>query len=293
MVGLQAREHDLVTTSGFRTEEEYVLHLMHRRSYLEAARLVASGRVLDLGCNVGYGTRILAATAGAVVGVDVSEKAIATARAGPHDERVTFQVVDGSRLPFPSAEYDAVVSFQVIEHIVDCAGYLGELRRVLRPAGLAVLTTPNAPFRLDPGMPPWNAFHVHEYDSGELASVLRGVFPHVAVYGMLANEPLRSVELRRVSAEKQRARGARETALARRLIRRLVPRSLHPIAARLRSALAGRPPEVARHEASPSFDRYRVEDLRYAADGLDGALDLFAICCDAEEPLRQARARLG
>lgn len=55
-----------------------------------------------------------------------------------------LQVDANQRLPFEDGRFDLVWCSEVIEHLVDPAFSLGELRRVTKPGGLLVLTTPNS-----------------------------------------------------------------------------------------------------------------------------------------------------
>src|SRR5579872_7120077 len=192
IIDMQANEHPLEYGDEFMSLEAYCLHLMHRRAYEEAAQIARGLTVLDLGCNNGFGTHHLSSVAASVVGLDVSEAAIADARRRFAD--CDFRVFAGVNLPFPEAAFDVVVSLQVIEHIADTAVYLGEIKRVLKPSGTAVFTTPNAAIRLDPGMRPWNRFHVREYRAEELRQSLAQVFDSVTVRGLFANEVLYQVE---------------------------------------------------------------------------------------------------
>lgn len=89
------------------------------------------------------------------------------------------------------------MSFQVIEHIANAGAYLSEIARVLRSDGVALFTTPNAAIRLDPGMKPWNEFHVREYLAEELSALLRATFPGVAVRGLFAADELYRTEFER------------------------------------------------------------------------------------------------
>ncbi|RJP78380.1 MAG: class I SAM-dependent methyltransferase [Candidatus Zixiibacteriota bacterium] len=296
MVSLQAERHSLVLDDHIRTEEEYVLHLIHTAAYAHAARLVEGKRVLDLGCNTGYGSQILARSAARVTGVDVSGKAIALARKRYAGPGIAFHVIDGMHLPFEGSEFEVVVSFQVIEHIADHARYLGELRRVLAPEGLAVFTTPNARLRLAPGMKPWNEFHVREFDHAELAELLVGYFPHVEVYGLFAPEPVYALEAGRLqrareTAQKAQMRGAAGSRLQawKAGIKRLLP------AAALAQIHRARRRFVVRSAGSLEAFRaaYGVEALFYREDSLEAALDLMAVCGDSEAALRQARERLA
>lgn len=99
--------------------------------------------VLDVGC--GDGTA--AATAAPflaghrIVGVDWSQDALRRARARlPYPVR--GELTDGG-LPFASAVADAVLFSEVVEHLVDPDAALDEIRRVLRPGGHLMLSTPN------------------------------------------------------------------------------------------------------------------------------------------------------
>ena len=79
--------------------------------------------------------------------------------------------------------FDSVISFQVIEHIEDDLSYLQEIKRVLKPGGIALLTTPNFKFTLTRN--PW---HQREYLSHELFQLAQSVFDQVEVKGIQGNE---------------------------------------------------------------------------------------------------------
>jgi SAM-dependent methyltransferase len=217
-VRVQAEEHPLIDDKAPETLSEKCLHLMHLKAYAEAREHTAGRDVLDVGCNTGYGTVRLVGDARSVTGVDVSPAAVEAARTRPGGEGVVFQVIDGFGLPFPDASFDLVTSFQVIEHVADPGPYLHEIRRVLRPGGRALFTTPNAATRLDPGMTPWNRFHVREYRAAELQHVLGDVFDDVEVLGMFGVPTLYDLEITRVDGNRKlvRKRAAEEAERLRR-----------------------------------------------------------------------------
>jgi len=258
-IRLQAEEHPLIEDAPPATAAEHCLRLMHLRAYDEAVGHAAGRDVLDVGCNTGYGTMRFVPVARRVVGVDVSARAIEAARERAIDGVPEFVLSGGFALPFPDTSFDLVTSFQVLEHVPDPVAFLRELARVARPGGQVILATPNAATRLDPGMTPWNRFHVHEYVAAELGDLLREVYASVSVFGMFGATELYETEIRRVDAARQRIRRieaaaarlaardahAASTATARRPVRGRRPWSIRlaraavpaPVRAWLRSRL--------------------------------------------------------
>ncbi|WP_406398387.1 class I SAM-dependent methyltransferase [Streptomyces uncialis] len=99
--------------------------------------------VLDVGCGDGTAARTAAPLLAGhrVIGVDWSQDALRRARAHLTDV-VRGELTDGG-LPLRSGSADAVLFSEVIEHLVDPDSALDELRRVLRPGGHLMLSTPN------------------------------------------------------------------------------------------------------------------------------------------------------
>jgi SAM-dependent methyltransferase len=205
-IRLQAEEHPLIEDAPPATPAERCLRLMHLRAYDEAVGHATGRDVLDVGCNTGYGTVRFVPVARRVVGVDVSPRAIEAAVDRAVNGQPEFILSGGLDLPFPDDSFDLVTSFQVLEHVPDPLVFLRELARVARPGGQVILATPNAATRLDPGMQPWNRFHVHEYVPAELQALLEDVFTDVRVLGMFGATELYETEIRRVDAARQRIR---------------------------------------------------------------------------------------
>jgi SAM-dependent methyltransferase len=100
-------------------------------------------RLLDLGCGAGENTLLVTEALGCcrAVGVDWAPRPLAVAHT--QGLPVVQAVLDGADLPFPEASFDVVVLSEVIEHLVDPDHTVDEARRVLRPGGTFLVTTPN------------------------------------------------------------------------------------------------------------------------------------------------------
>ena len=150
----------------------------HIARYAFAARFAAGKRVLDLGCGTGYGTAELASRATEAVGVDVAPEAIEYAT--QHYRTGHFVQVTATDLPFDDGAFDLVTSFELIEHLTDWRSLLAQARRVLHPAGLFVVSTPNKLYYAEArGASGPNPFHTHEFEYAEFEVGMREFFPHV------------------------------------------------------------------------------------------------------------------
>lgn len=99
-------------------------------------------RVLDVGCGAAPGLRYLHERGITAVGVDVSAAALTAARRLLPNARLVRCDLDRG-LPFVPGNFDLVLMSEVVEHVADLRLVLSEVRRVLRPGGALVLTTPN------------------------------------------------------------------------------------------------------------------------------------------------------
>lgn len=157
---------------------EIVYEHVHR--YAFARGLVRGRRVLDVACGEGYGSALLAGVAASVIGIDIDAATITRAKASYVDRPgLVFACASGAALPLPDDAVDIVVSFETIEHLPQRLqpAFVAELRRVLRPGGLLVLSAPNRP-QYSEARGYVNPFHQHEHDRAELAELLSGAFPH-------------------------------------------------------------------------------------------------------------------
>jgi len=156
----------------------------HWHRYAFARRLVAGRRVLDVACGEGYGSALLADVAASVTGVDIAQETVAHARdryAGRANLR--FEQGSAASLPLPDAAYQAVVSFETLEHLprADQPRMLAEIARVLEPGGIVILSAPN-PVEYSQARGYSNPFHHHEPSREELATLLAATWPAVRWY---------------------------------------------------------------------------------------------------------------
>src|SRR5512133_1090682 len=99
----------------FRNSPRRALHSMSY--YKFASRMIGQKKtVLDIGCGEGLGTWLLAKECGQATGIDLDNDAIRTASANWSDETISFIEDDFLTVAF-SKSFDAVVNFDVIEHI--------------------------------------------------------------------------------------------------------------------------------------------------------------------------------
>jgi SAM-dependent methyltransferase len=136
--------------------------------YEFAARHARAGRLLDIACGVGYGTRLLADRgAGRIeaLGVDLSPEAIDYARARYGGERTRFLAADARTFDDPS-RFDTIVSIETIEHLPRPADFVARLVRLLRPGGLLVASVPTTP-SVDA-----NPHHLHDFSARSFRRLL-------------------------------------------------------------------------------------------------------------------------
>lgn len=164
--------------SSAQSASENPIYQRHIIAYQEAAKHI-HGALLEVGCGEGYGISILGPHCSSYLGID---KFPTSATVPAHGRILQMEVP-----PFSGVEdnsFDFVVTFQVIEHIQNDVLFLQEIKRVLKPGGKLILTTPNRLMSLSRN--PW---HIREYVPGEMKGVLSEVFgaDQVDLQGIFGN----------------------------------------------------------------------------------------------------------
>ena len=157
------------------------IELEHLHRYLFAQQVCGEKVVLDIACGEGYGSAILAQSARTVLGVDIADEAVAHASKRYSARNLRFKVGSCAAIPLGDATVDVVVSFETIEHHDEHEEMMAEIRRVLRPGGVLVISSPERYEYSDrPGT--HNEFHVHELYRDEFATLIERHFPHSTLY---------------------------------------------------------------------------------------------------------------
>ena len=175
--------------------EQGKIRLEHYHRYAIVQDLVKQKEVLDLACGEGYGSSFMADVALSVVGVDISDEAVQNALATYIKPNLSYIQGSAIALDFADLSFDVVVSFETIEHLAEQAEMLTEIKRVLRPNGLLVISSPNRPIYSEESGE-HNEYHVKELDFKEFDDLLTAQFQAVKYFGqrMLMGSVIQSLD---------------------------------------------------------------------------------------------------
>jgi SAM-dependent methyltransferase len=146
----------------------------HLARYVSVLDITKNKVVLDVACGTGYGSSLIAKTAKKVIGVDNSPQAIKYSKKNYNASNIEFVVGDATQLPLQDQSVDVVVSFETIEHLLKPTLFINEIKRVLKPGGTFIVSTPNAAEFME-----GNEYHKHEFKLAELENLLKISFKHV------------------------------------------------------------------------------------------------------------------
>lgn len=155
----------------------------HLHRYAYAAQFALGKRVLDLASGEGYGANILARRAASVTGVDIDQNAVRHASAKYPSGNLNFIAGPITRIPLDAPQsFDLIVCFEAIEHIDDHARLLDEVKRLLAPGGLFIVSTPNKAVYSHESEEQ-NPYHVKELSIEEFRELLGRYFQHAMYLG--------------------------------------------------------------------------------------------------------------
>jgi SAM-dependent methyltransferase len=183
-------------------DADYLDHEPWIRPAFDLIGDVAGRRVLDYGCGHGMAAVVLARRGATVSGIDLSAGYVAEAqrRAAANEVEVDFRQADAERLPFPDRSFDAIWGCAILHHLdLERAG--AELRRVLRPGGVAVFCEP--------------------WGENPLVQFARRFLPYPGKHRTPDERPLRHADLAPLRDQFElRTRGFQLLGMARRALRR-------------------------------------------------------------------------
>jgi|ERR1700679_205087 SAM-dependent methyltransferase len=147
--------------------------------YVFAGRFAKGCVVLDVASGSGIGTHhLLRAGAKCCIGLDLSPES--TQYASSNYPGCNFAVCNAADLCLADRSVDLIVSFETIEHLPDPTAFLLQCKRVLRPNGLLLCSTPNwSTYRY------WlpNPFHISEMATQEFLRTMQEVYVGCRLYG--------------------------------------------------------------------------------------------------------------
>lgn len=155
------------------TNEDTIYHL-HR--YAISNDYVTGRIVIDIASGEGYGANLAAKKAKHVYGIDISEEAVAFA-AEKYRATANLSFMPGSveAIPLESHIADVVISFETLEHTDKHHEMMREIKRVLKPGGILIISSPDKAYYSDM-FNRTNTFHVKELYFKEFKQLLNEYF---------------------------------------------------------------------------------------------------------------------
>jgi SAM-dependent methyltransferase len=180
----------------FENDYETAMFYKHFAPYLYVNEFVKNKEVLELGCGAGYGIDYLSNNAKRIVTVDIDSESIEHAKQNSEAKNIEYiqqDILDG--LKFQDNSFDIVISFQVIEHFnkKDVKRYLNEIFRLMKPDGIAYITTPNREIRLFPFQKPVNKYHPLEYSYSTLKRLIKQFSPSFEILVLRSKNEIEEV----------------------------------------------------------------------------------------------------
>ena len=153
------------TTNPYRGYSDYLSQDSLRSLVRDAERKIgivarhcalSDADVLEMGCATGETCYVVSQTGARVAGCDLSAEAIRLARS--RYPRLDFRVGSAEEIPFPDHSFDVILAFELIEHLSSPTKFISQVRRLIKPGGILVLTTPNADCGKRVGWHRWTGF---------------------------------------------------------------------------------------------------------------------------------------
>ncbi len=219
-------------------------------------------KLLDVGSGHGYGAAMLLHVAEFVVGLDADPESLKYASSQYVMPDLRFVHGDAHNLPFDDETFDALVTFEVIEHVEFPDKMAGESARVLKPGGCLILATPNChfhgPLPTNPHAKPNTGYHMRHYYPEDVLELLKPLFAEVGLLGQFIDP--RYVRLEQSTIARAILRVKRSVGVSRALF----PGSF-------KTALSRRLFGVSKEDITP-------KDISFSAENIEKCSHIVAIC---------------
>jgi len=158
---------------------ETMLEHLHR--YAIAQQFVKGKKVLDIACGEGYGANLLAKQALQVIAVDIDAPTIEKAVIKYPVSNINFKTGSVLQIPAEDSSFDIITCFETLEHITEHDKMLAELKRVLAPGGIVLISTPEK-LNYSDASGYKNPFHKKELYGNEFKELLSRYFSNRTFY---------------------------------------------------------------------------------------------------------------
>lgn len=156
----------------------------HLHRYAIVSDYIEGKIILDIASGEGYGSNIMSKKAKFVYGVDIDNSSIEKAKLKYNKENLKFLEGSASQIPIDDNSIDVVVSFETIEHHDEHEEMMNEIKRVLKPKGLLVISTPDKLYYSDERNFN-NQYHVKELYKQEFTDLLSKEFSEIQLLTQL------------------------------------------------------------------------------------------------------------
>ena len=162
-------------------ENKYFMY-EHLHRYALATEISKDKIVLDIACGEGYGSYLISKSAAYIYGVDIDNSSVVHAKNKYEKDNgnLCFKTGSTSNIPLENNTVDIVVSFETIEHHDEHEQMMKEIKRVLKPGGILMISSPNKFFYNQ--IAPNNPFHVKELHFNEFRDLLEKYFGNCKYY---------------------------------------------------------------------------------------------------------------
>lgn len=124
------------------------------RAEIILSEIVKKGKILEIGCGRGFYLKALKDINQKIniTGIDLNQQYLNVAKKYVDDNNVKIIKGDATKLKFKKNTFEGIIASEILEHIKDDTKVIKEIKRVLKPKGIVILSVPNQeyPFCWDP-----------------------------------------------------------------------------------------------------------------------------------------------